>query len=272
MVLCVSLVLLATPAGAEQASPEVQTPEHGWAYLYDGGAIPFIYGSLALRIGMRWVEPRATPLFFSAKEGGAPSRKDEEVPAWVIGVGSGAMTALIAVLPNPSRWFHVKGMAESLFTTMALTTVLKRTFGRHRPDFVLGGNNSENAHSSFVSGHASTALAATTYLTLYLSHDLFPKYRETRGMLWVEGLSYAGLLGISIYVPYERVQHNRHHISDVVAGSLLGAGVAGAFFYWQRSRFQDTFQPKHSQNDDAKAAWMLLPDIGNRGLFLATRW
>jgi len=164
-------------------------------------------------------------------------------------IGAGLAAATILVDGDDSRWFHLKGFGEAIVTTSFLTASAKRIFGRHRPDYDGGDAAEYDGQKSFPSGHASQSAAAITYLALYLHAHVFDGWREPGETPWWEVTSYATLGALALAVPAERVLHKRHHLSDVVAGSLLGAAVSTGFFLWQEHRYEkrravdDVLQP-----------------------------
>jgi hypothetical protein len=87
-------------------------------------------------------------------------------------------------------------LAKAFGTTMAVVYVLKPTIDRTRPD---GGRQ------SFPSGHAASAFAGAAFLQ--------------RRYGWRLGLPAYLLAG---YVGYSRVESDRHHPTDVVAGAAIG--------------------------------------------------
>jgi membrane-associated phospholipid phosphatase len=87
-------------------------------------------------------------------------------------------------------------LAAAYASTMVLVYVLKPTIDRTRPD---GGGQ------SFPSGHAASAFAGAAFLQ--------------RRYGWRFGIpAYA----LASYVGYSRVDADRHHTSDVVAGAAIG--------------------------------------------------
>lgn len=208
------------------------------SYLVDGGAVPLLWlplaGSLVLS---RWPEARRTPLGFDHDEGGAPSQRADELPAWVITAGAGVLGVSMALGDDPSRHHHLKGLAQSLATTALVTKLGKAGFGRHRPDYD-PLEPGDGGRRSFPSGHSAQAAAAAMYAGLYLRHHVFAELRPAGTLPWWEAATYGGLAALAGGVAYERVARDRHHASDVIAGGLIGAGTAFAIFTWQERRYR----------------------------------
>jgi hypothetical protein len=224
--------------GARRAEAQREPDELELSYLWDGGAVPLIWlpalGTFAVD---RWMEAPDQPLWFSPKEGGALSQQHAELPGEVITAGGLALGATILLDADSSRWFHLKGLVGSVVTTGFLTAVGKRTFGRHRPDYA-GEGGIEDGRRSFPSGHASGGLAIVTYAALYLGAHGFDRWREPGTLPWWEIASYGVLAAVAVSIPAERVVHKRHHPTDVIAGSLLGASTSIANFLWQEYRYR----------------------------------
>lgn len=209
-------------------------------YFTDGHAL-VVYGSVIGIAGAAlFLDVSAQPRLFDDSEGGA-IHNDDTVPSWTVSALAGAVGALLVAAPTDARWYHVKGMAEAFGITLLATELSKRFFGRHRPDYVEGDpvTGGEYYRRSFFSGHSSLTLASTTYLGLYLRQHLFPTWKPDKGTLpWWEAATYAGLVGVSVYVPLSRVLDNRHHPSDVLTGSIVGLSMSTLFFAWQESRYR----------------------------------
>jgi membrane-associated phospholipid phosphatase len=103
---------------------------------------------------------------------------------------------------------------ESVITSGIIVDVLKPLIGRSRP---YQGQGSQDYHSpsiesgshSFPSGHVTTAFSIASCLT------------EEYGNPWVAVGSYA----TAFLVAVSRVHDNKHWVSDVFAGSVLGISV-----------------------------------------------
>jgi len=103
------------------------------------------------------------------------------------------------------------GVEASLFAAGIVTPLLKEIAGRSRPD---AGQGPHDFHpftggASFPSGEATEAFAVASVVSAH-SHQI-----------WIKGAAWgaAGLVG------WERMNLDRHWASDIVAGSLIGAGI-----------------------------------------------
>jgi len=117
--------------------------------------------------------------------------------------------------------------AEAISLTQALTSATKIGVRRPRPiDYAMCGGdnppascgNNTDLQLSFFSGHASTtgAISATaTYLA-------FMRSGPRRARPWIT-LGVGTL--VTAFVSYERVRSGEHFPTDVIMGSLAGAGI-----------------------------------------------
>jgi len=97
--------------------------------------------------------------------------------------------------------------AKTFGSTILVTETLKAVVNERRPD---GSGN-----DSFPSGHTAAAFAAATYLSI--------RYKDSIGVYSPLLFGAAALTGIS------RVRANKHYTKDVVAGAVIGAGLAFVF-------------------------------------------
>jgi membrane-associated phospholipid phosphatase len=210
----------------------------GPSYLVDGGAIPFIWVPLAGRMLLdRYAQPRSTPLMFDKFEGGA-EKADWEMPGWAVTSLGGVSALGMIASGDDSRYYHVKGLAQSLSTGVMLTGLIKVAVGRHRPDWT-EDDNSPVSRRSFPSGHSTQAFAIAAYSILYLRGHVFDKYRGNKTLPWWEAATYSGIALGAAALAGERVYHNRHHLSDVMVGGLLGTASSTLFYLYQERRYDN---------------------------------
>jgi membrane-associated phospholipid phosphatase len=88
-------------------------------------------------------------------------------------------------------------MGQAMIVSQVYTTGLKLSVGRTRPD----GSN----QLSFPSGHTASAFSIAAVADHYYGHRA-----------GIAAYAAAGLIGIS------RMERNKHHVSDVLAGATLG--------------------------------------------------
>ncbi len=265
VLVCLGLAV-AAPARADGDHDE--TPRSA-GYFLDGGAL-VVYGAFLGYAGASLLmEPPDEPRLFDPGEGGAQYRGDT-VPNFALSVLGGLGFGAVVATPTEARWYHVKGFAGALGTTFLLTELSKQTFGRHRPDYqpddpIAGASSGQR---SFFSGHSSTTLVTMTYLGLYLHQHVFSRWRPADApVTWWELAGHAGLATIAVYVPLSRVNDNRHHLSDVLTGSLVGMSVAAGFYAWQERRFR-----RHQSARRPGRELLLMPSSEPLGVSLSLRY
>jgi undecaprenyl-diphosphatase len=129
---------------------------------------------------------------------------------------------LLGVRKGPLRRGAIRGLGSMAVSSALVNVVLKRIFGRVRPDL-------ENLQShrrlrrepgslSFPSGHSSSAAAFVT------------------GLAMESPLAGAALAPVALGVGYSRVHVGVHYPGDVVAGLAVGGAVAAATQHWWRVR------------------------------------
>jgi hypothetical protein len=117
---CSSRVCCSQRARHRSRKPTRETPHNPRAdksrdavVLIDGGAAMFFW-----RDHRRWSSiqrpPRTAPLLFDPSEGGLESRKGGEIPGVALTAGGVAVIGGMVLGDDPSRYYHAKGMAESL--------------------------------------------------------------------------------------------------------------------------------------------------------------
>jgi len=265
----IAVIATLTFTAADAVAQDTQDPpDLTWSYLTDGGMVPYIYGAGAALLSFFAFEPRDPPLWFSADEGGQPANGDTFPNHSVAATGIAAWLT-VGLVPAPARWYHVKGFAQSWLMTGLLTRGPQVLFGRHRPDYNLDGDIADQ-RASFPSGHSSQNTAHVVYLGLYLRRHVFNRWRGSSALPWWELLSYSALAGLNVWDSYTRVVDNRHHLSDVLVGTALGATMATTFFLWQDRRYQRARTPLMAQPGERRV--LILPNPATNGLTLVAAW
>jgi membrane-associated phospholipid phosphatase len=202
-----------------------------WAYF--AGALGLIAGAHHYDTQVRdhYVKDPTAPL-------GTKNSKElqDALPGVAALVGTWAFANLI---DDDDGRREVWGMLEAAGLSTVTSYGLKYAAGRERPDETTDPDKWRAGGSSFPSIHVAAATAIGTVLAESGNDD----YRWARRFL---GYGLAGLTG------YERLKHNAHWFSDVVAGAALGG--ATAHFVLQRSL--------RSNGESASASFMVVPVEG----------
>ena len=188
----------------------------------------------------------------------------EKVPDAAVGVGAAvavlSATGVDYLVHGDVHRTHnlVLGGTEAILGTVVVTEVLKLSIGRLRPDFrerwlraACAGNVDApddldcskvddgfevskddvlDGMKSFASGHSSTSFAAATFTSLWIGSELVwnddrPSWGPAVGALAIGTLyTAAGAVAAS------RIDDNRHHPEDVVAGAAIGATLGATAF------------------------------------------
>ena len=220
-VVALALVLTSSVAAAE--------PRESFdaAYLYDGGAVPFFWLPLTLGVSLDPFTPaRDSPFGFAHEEGGA-TRGEWEVPVWAISAAGVGTVAGIYASGDDSRFYHGKGLAQSMATTLLVTSLGKVAIGRRRP-YWSRDLKDPDAQRSFPSGHSSQAFAVATYSILFLRGHVFDDPTSTGAFA-----AYGGIGAAAFALAAERVIHRRHHPTDVLIGGLIGIASSLMFYRYQ---------------------------------------
>ncbi|WP_166509562.1 bifunctional phosphatase PAP2/diacylglycerol kinase family protein [Blastococcus sp. TF02-8] len=126
---------------------------------------------------------------------------------------------------GPLRRGAIRGIGSMLFSSAVVNVVLKRLFGRVRPDLENLQTHRrlrrEPGSLSFPSGHSSSAAAFVT------------------GMAMESPAAGTALAPLALGVGYSRVHVGVHYPGDVLAGLAVGSAVAAASQHWWRRRPTD---------------------------------
>ncbi|RKP14683.1 phosphatidic acid phosphatase type 2/haloperoxidase, partial [Piptocephalis cylindrospora] len=151
------------------------------------------------------------------------------------------------------RWHHyhfaVQGLLCSLAFTALITHVLKNTVGRPRPDLLARCQpqipepvpilvdvsicQEQNEYlindgfKSFPSGHSSYSFAGLGYLGFYLAGQV--RLLRAHTPPWKSLIVLLPFL-MALLVAVSRISDYRHHWSDVLVGSAIGASCAWYFY------------------------------------------
>lgn len=200
----------------------------------------------------------------------------ERVPVWLLVVLAVivpiVIVAIVSLGITRSVWdFHASLLSFILTHAIVVTatTMLKVTVGRPRPDLIdrcqpaagstnrtpyglatqsictvaLDSSKLRDGFRSFPSGHSSTAFAGLTFLSLYLAGKLHLAHR-TRAHAATQWIVFFPMIGAAL-IAVSRTMDYRHHATDVIAGSILGAIIAFVtyFFYFPPLRHRDSHKP-----------------------------
>src|SRR4051812_9652486 len=129
-----------------------------------------------------------------------------------------AIAVLLGLKKGSLRRGAIRGLGSLSVSSLLVNVVLKRIFGRVRPDMANLQTNRrlrrEPGTLSFPSGHAASAAAFAT------------------GVAMENSLAGAALAPVALGVGYSRVHVGVHYPGDVVAGFLVGGAVAAATEHW----------------------------------------
>ena len=152
-------------------------------------------------------------------------------------IGSGLVTiplraAVLVILAVRRRWHAFVAFALTWASAEVALWYLKRWFDRGRPPEELV----ETVGASFPSGHAVAGAATAVALVL----ASFLPTQERRRWEWIA-------VGFSFLMAFSRVYLRAHWLSDVVAGVLLGSGIA-IFWFAALTELRHTTVTKAAQH------------------------
>lgn len=133
---------------------------------------------------------------------------------------------------HPKLSLTTKAMTEAILLSMSIDAIAKVSFRRERPD---GGN------FSFPSGHATAAFAAAGVLTTFYG--------------WKAGVpSYA----LASLVSISRIDSDKHFLSDVVMGAVLGSVIGIGTARWHKKENPNFFLTPQVTRDHASLGFTYL--------------
>ena len=132
----------------------------------------------------------------------------------------GAFIGTLPLVPALSNNYYSKALKMSLNVISLngiITNIVKMTVKRQRPDsFYKTRADADDSFRSFFSGHTSTTFALGTSNAILLSEA----YPDKRKLIWFGNLSLATATG------YLRIAGDKHYLSDVFCGGIVGYFVA----------------------------------------------
>lgn len=255
--LCLAALLA---AGAPCRWAHADLGEHMRAYPIDYAAT---LGAAAGWVGVRLIRTHDNPLIGRSEE--LPFLELESVPVWSVGVGlivsgAGVIGGLSTLDEAPNQGnVPASNMTLSyvgtLTATMLLTEISKVAVSRPRPDYAdrvkrgLDDDLLNDGRKSFWSGHSSMSFAGATFLALHLADHALDDDRGvgTRALLWASATALVTTAGL---VADSRVGDGRHHLSDILVGSVVGTFMGTLGYIRARVMSSDERDPtplsKHS--------------------------
>jgi membrane-associated phospholipid phosphatase len=150
--------------------------------------------------------------------------------------------AALALLAWRRHWLSLTAFALAVITSELLIGVLKSAYDRPRPPDSL----IETSAASFPSGHAIAGAVTAVGLVLVLLPAGRKRWQWELYAVW-----------FALFMALSRVYLHAHWLSDVVAGALLGAGLALGWpalllrlRAWRQARFRS--HPVTTDQDAAR--------------------
>ncbi|GHF94147.1 phosphatidylglycerophosphatase B [Deinococcus piscis] len=216
---------LSAPLPSEAALPPSDTrpaSPHRWLGLVLGVLLPLL---LVGWLGEEVLEGERfrfeAPLMLAVHE--AVGTRLDPLALWLHFWGGPLVMPLLFLVLAAWSWRYL-GRRAALFTLLgpgsavAVGGLMKLVFSRPRPE--LWPRLVEETSASFPSGHATMGAALATWAVLLL----WPRLGQTRWLVLLAGLLYAGMMGFS------RIVLGVHYPSDVLAGWLTGLALVLGMF------------------------------------------
>jgi len=191
-------------------------------------------------------------------------KKKDTVPSAWLKIWMAGTYGFIALTPNSSGYCNrvtynnIKGFYEAASYTAFLTSLTKTAAGRKRPSYDNYPEKEKNndGRKSFISGHSSTAFLIASYSSLYAAY--IPGNNSRTLHIILKGIFISTSFSAAAFTAWSRVDDNRHHWSDVIAGGTAGILSAGAGFYHQN----------FYSGNDSRGAFIILPMAAGEKLYL----
>src|SRR4051794_39463078 len=148
-----------------------------------------------------------------------------------------AIAVLLGLKKGSLRRGAIRGLGSLSVSSLLVNVVLKRIFGRVRPDMANLQTNRrlrrEPGTLSFPSGHAASAAAFAA------------------GVAMENSLAGTALAPVAAAVGYSRVHVGVHYPGDVLAGFLVGGAVAVGSQHWWKVRPEEPARVRPAQEAPA---------------------
>ena len=181
------------------------------APLHWSGADWAAFGAVLAAVGVaHHYDAQVRDHFVSASAAGDTSDLKDALPTVAVLGGTWAYAALVDSAAGRSETWD---MVEAAGLGSVSAYAVKFASGRQGPDQTSDPNEWGKGQGSFPSWHTTAAFAVGTVLA-ESGNDEFRWVRRAIGY------------GLGSITAYERLKHNAHWLSDVVAGAALGAASA----------------------------------------------
>lgn len=177
------------------------------------------YGIEHHTINNRTSTPNKLDSYFRDKiRWGATTKDDAESASDMLLYGVFIGTMPIIPLFSDNGYFNMlRTSLDVISLNGIITDLVKMSVKRQRPDsYYKTREDTDDSFRSFFSGHTSTTFAIGTSNAIMLS-ELYP---DKKTLIWIGNLSLATATG------YLRIAGDKHYISDVICGGLVGYSIA----------------------------------------------
>jgi len=171
----------------------------------------------------------------------------------LIGLSIAVPVVIFALWQFHHRSFHdfhhaVLGVLEAWAITIFFTEWIKEACGKYRP-YWNNDMEGDDGRKSFPSGHASTAFATMTFLSLWMAGKMY-LFSRSGGHIWQTFIVMIPIIA-AIIVAVSRVRDYVHDFVDILAGAILGAAL-GMFHYFLKYPSLFSKRCAHPKSRDKK--------------------
>ncbi|KAA3609963.1 MAG: phosphatase PAP2 family protein [Calditrichaeota bacterium] len=179
----------------------------------------------------KWIEPLSFDLFFRDKLKWDNSNLDKAalVSDVILKGLLGPSVFWSPLLSDHNYGRHLLLNIQALAATAFLTNISKYAFARQRPYSYFKSIQAEadDDFLSFFSGHTSFSFAIATSMSYILEKE----NPHNSALIWGSAITLASLTG------YLRIASDRHYMSDVLTGAIIGSMMGYVIAKNQSKRF-----------------------------------